>query len=121
MISSELLIPLLRLAGDSGLETGDNVKYLSFLRYLLDCGFMAFGGVPARRVLTDSIEALELRYRSSFSFVKEEMRNVTSSAEVRFGRAAQTRDFQQWPFMHHRFAHSKLTWLSVDGRKRDLL
>jgi len=117
LVAKELLIPLLKLMGDAGLECHDGIKYISFLRYLLRCGFLAFGGVPARRVLAEGIDALEERCRKSYESLQQEMRKVTGNLEVYRGQAKS----QQWQFLHHRYAHGKLDWLSVDGKKQDLL
>merc|ERR1711892_974586 len=82
---------------------------------------MAFGGVSVRRVLTDSIDALEIRCSNAFSSVRDAMRDMTTCGQVLMGRAAASNGSKLWPFLHHRFAHGKLKWLSIDGRTRDLL
>jgi hypothetical protein len=117
LVAREILLPLLKLGGNAGLEVGDGVQYIDFLRYLLKCGFASFGGVMARRVLADSIDAMEERCRDTFDKLAPDMKVVTEALDVQIGRA----DSQQWKLLHHRYAHGPLSWLSVNGKTQDLL
>ena len=94
---------------------------MSFLRSLLNCGFAAFGGVPARKVLSDSTESLQKLCENAFSEVKREMVSLTPALETTMGQAGGGAETDPWPALHHRFAHGKLKWLSIhDGKKQEL-
>jgi len=120
LIASELLVPLLKLLGDCGLDVSDHVKYLSFLRYLLNSGFAAFCGVEASAYVHNSRDLLHDLCRSAY----ERFGGVAEMTEEKFkyvGRAAGNKHQPPWPGVHQYFAHGKLSWLPADGAGKDLL
>lgn len=144
LLAKELLIPLLQLTGEAALDLGDHVKYWSFVKYLLQCGVGAFGGISAEKVISDSSEGLQERCRVAYDVTYPEMKTVTDLEDEFVGRAARKLDTRRgswrpdtlqelekesvsklgqngWPIRHHYFAHGEISWLSLDGEKQDLL
>jgi len=119
LVCRELLLPLLKLTGESRLEIGDFVKYKNFVKYLFSCGFAAFSGVQCILAVQKGMDQICAKNTEICENHADRIREAVPECQF-FGRALGHEDKPPWPMLHHYYAHGELPWLSADGNTNKL-